>query len=107
MNMDLILCATKYHKQDVLELYPELEGKVFTMKEYVKYDEPNHDKIDIADPWGYDKETYLECSKEISKCHRIITKRNKRKCLKKLFQKDSFFYKKVSCSLVKNNVKLL
>ena len=22
-NMDLILCATKYHKEDVLELYPE------------------------------------------------------------------------------------
>ena len=25
-NMDLILCATKYHKEDVLELYPSLKG---------------------------------------------------------------------------------
>lgn len=74
-GMDLILCATKYHKEDVLELYPELKGKVFTMKEYVKYDEPHHDKIDIADPWGYDKETYLECSKEISECIKILLKK--------------------------------
>ena len=73
-DMDLVLCATKYHKQDVLELYPELEGKVFTMKEYVKYDKQNHDKIDIADPWGYDKETYLECSKEISDVIELLLK---------------------------------
>ena len=28
-NMDLILCATKYHKEDVLELYPEFKRKSF------------------------------------------------------------------------------
>ena len=71
-NMDLILCATKYHKEDVLELYPSLKGKVFTMKEYVNYDEENYNKIDIKDPWGYDKETYLDCSKEISKCIELL-----------------------------------
>lgn len=76
-EMDLILCATKYHKKDVLELYPELNGKVFTMKEYVKYDEPHHDKIDIKDPWGYDKETYLECSKEISRCIELLIEKIK------------------------------
>ena len=27
-----------------------------------------HDKMDIQDPWGFDKETYLKCSKEISEC---------------------------------------
>lgn len=76
-DMDLVLCATKYHKKDVLELYPELKGKVFTMKEYVEYNEPNHDEIDIADPWGYDKETYLECSKEISECIELLLKKIK------------------------------
>ena len=76
-NMDLVLCATRYHKQDVLELYPELQGKVFTMKEYVEYNEQNHDEIDIADPWGYDKETYLECSKEISECIELLLKKIK------------------------------
>ncbi len=78
-DMDLILCATRYHKRDVLELYPELKGKVFTMKEYVEYNEPNHDKIDIADPWGYDKETYLECSKEISECIELLLKKINKK----------------------------
>ena len=73
-NMNLILCATKSHKEDVLELYPELQEKVFTMKEYVNYNELNHDEIDIADPWGYDKETYLECSKEISECIELLLK---------------------------------
>ena len=37
-KMDLILCATSRHKRAVLGAYPELEGKVFTMKEYVGYD---------------------------------------------------------------------
>ena len=54
------------------QLFKLLTG--ITMKEYVKYDEPNHGKIDIADPWGYDKETYLECSKEISKCIELLLK---------------------------------
>lgn len=34
-QMDLILCATRNHKNMVLNLYPKLEGKVYTMKEYV------------------------------------------------------------------------
>ena len=78
-DMDLILCATRYHKRDVLELYPELKGKVFTMKEYVEYNESNHDEIDIADPWGYDRETYLECSKEISECIELLLKKINKK----------------------------
>jgi len=76
-NMDLILCATKSHKKEVLRLYPRLEGKVYTMKEYVKYDKPNHDKIDIDDPWGYSKEVYIDCSKEISECIELLLKKLK------------------------------
>ena len=67
-KMDLVLCATQYHKEDVLELYPSLKGKVFTMKEYVNYDEENHNKIGIKDPWGYDIETYRSCASEIEEC---------------------------------------
>ena len=32
-QMDLILCATVSHKQIVLNMYPELTGKVYTLKE--------------------------------------------------------------------------
>jgi len=64
-EMDIILCATTSHKNNVLNRYPELEGKVFTMKEYVDY--PKND-MDINDPWGCSYETYKKCAKEIAEC---------------------------------------
>ena len=67
-EMDLILCATASHKIAVLDMYPELEGKVFTMKEYVNYEREYHDSINIKDPWGYDIETYRACVAEIEEC---------------------------------------
>ena len=71
-GMDVILCATTSHKNNVLNRYPELEGKVYTMKEYAEY--PAND-MDINDPWGCSYETYKKCSKEISECiEKIIDK---------------------------------
>lgn len=70
-EMDVILCATISHKQSVLYLYPELEGKVFTMKEYAKLDKNGQD-MDIKDPWGYDMDVYENCAKEIKECLDII-----------------------------------
>ena len=52
----------------VLDMYPELNGKVFTMKEYVNYEREYHDSINIKDPWGYDIETYRACVAEIEEC---------------------------------------
>ena len=71
-KMDLILCATSRHKRAVLSVYPELEGKVFTMKEYVGYDREYHDKIELKDPWGYDIETYRSCVAEIDECLELL-----------------------------------
>ena len=73
-EMDLILCATKSHKIAVLDIYPELKEKVYTMKEYVGYNRENHDKIDIKDPWGYDIETYRSCAAEIDECLELLIK---------------------------------
>ena len=64
-EMDVILCATTAHKNNVLNMYPELEGKVYTMKEYAGYDKND---LDIKDPWGYDIDTYRRCAKEIDEC---------------------------------------
>lgn len=64
-DMDLILCATHSHKRNVLLMYPELEGKVYTMKEYAGYDKNN---LDIKDPWGYGIDVYKKCAKEIEEC---------------------------------------
>lgn len=62
-EMDLILCATTTHKQFVLRQYPELEQKVYTLKEYVG----EQDK-DISDPWGYDIATFRFCAAKIEEC---------------------------------------
>lgn len=66
-EMDIILCATISHKQSVLYLHPELEGKVFTMKEYAKLNKNGQD-MDIKDPWGYDEFVYRKCASEIEEC---------------------------------------
>ena len=64
-QMDIILCATTAHKNNVINMYPNLEEKIFTMKEYVEY--PKND-LDIKDPWGFDINTYRRCAKEIEDC---------------------------------------
>ena len=66
-EMDLILCATSSHKRSVLQMYPNLNGKVYTMKEYVNINK-NEQDLDIKDPWGYDIEIYRFCAAEIDRC---------------------------------------
>ena len=66
-EMDLVLCATTSHKYSVLQMYPSLIGKVYTMKQYVSTNEDEQD-LDIKDPWGYDIEIYRFCAAEIDKC---------------------------------------
>lgn len=73
-EMDIILCATNTHKQNVLYLYPELKGKVYTMKEYAGIDKDGQG-LDIKDPWGYDLNVYKHCAKEIQEClEKIVEK---------------------------------
>ena len=73
-EMDVILCATTSHKQNVLFLYPNLNGKVYTMKEYAGLDDYG-ENIDINDPWGYDLNVYYNCAKEIEEClEKIVEK---------------------------------
>lgn len=75
-EMDVILCATTSHKQNVLFLYPSLNGKVFTMKEYAGLDNKGND-MDINDPWGYDLNVYYNCAQEIEECLEIIVEKIK------------------------------
>ena len=49
----------------MLSIYPQLEGKVFTLKEYVSED---NEYNDIDDPWGYSLDIYKKCAKEIVEC---------------------------------------
>lgn len=68
-DMDVILCATVSHKNNVVNMYPNLKDKIFTIKEYADYDKND---LDIPDPWGYDIETYRFCASTINKCLDII-----------------------------------
>ena len=62
-NMDLILCATKSHKNELLDISDKLKDKVYTLIEYI---EPEKEEINIADPWGYNLETYRNCASIIN-----------------------------------------
>lgn len=73
-QMDLILCATRAHKQTVQQLYPERKGRVYTIKEYAKGEKKN---LDVNDPWGYDIETYRFCASELESCIKRILERIK------------------------------
>lgn len=70
-EMDLILCATNSHKKEIIDIYPNLKEKTYTLKEYVNYDKDGKD-INIKDPWGYDLETYRFCASEIDKCLEML-----------------------------------
>ena len=64
-DMDIILCATTSHKNNVINMYPNVKEKVYTMKEYAGYDKND---MDIKDPWGYGIEVYRKCATEIEDC---------------------------------------
>lgn len=61
-NYDLILCMTTKHKVDILNLYPKLSNRLYTLKEYVN---DNIEYKDIDDPWGLSLQVYNYCAKEI------------------------------------------
>ena len=58
---DLVICMTQAHKRKIINRYPNLEGKVFTLKEFIGEKE----YLDIDDPWGFGLEVSENCSKEI------------------------------------------
>ena len=57
-EMDIILTMTAYIKEAILNRFPELKNKVFSLKEYVGV------KGDVMDPYGgsisFYRETYTE-----------------------------------------------
>lgn len=56
---DLILTMTRGHRDRLLQIAPDQEAKIFTLKEYVG------DFGDIADPFGMDERVYSSCALEI------------------------------------------
>jgi protein-tyrosine-phosphatase len=61
---DLILTMTIHHKGAILQMAPEMEDKVFTLKEYVNNGNDMRD-INISDPFGQSIEVYRNSAQEI------------------------------------------
>lgn len=64
-DADIILVMTRDHQKQLLEFYPEVAGKIFTLKEYTAMDYLNPD---IGDPMGDDLKKYREVLEEIKAC---------------------------------------
>lgn len=69
---DIILTMTNSHKQQILRLAPEAQGKVFILKEYstdTEMMESSKDiqSLDVMDPFGGSIDVYRECFKELYK----------------------------------------
>jgi len=62
---DYIFTMTVLQKQQVLFLYPEAAGKVFTLKEFAYPDFSRG--LNIDDPFGGDADCYAECAAELEK----------------------------------------
>lgn len=57
---DLVLTMTRFHKYVALSLYPKINNKIFTLKEFV-----GQNSFDISDPVGKSLSRYRQCAQEI------------------------------------------
>ncbi len=55
----LYLTMTLQHKKYLLQLYPEIEGKIFTLKEYAS------EQGDVMDPYNSPQPVYDLCAEEL------------------------------------------
>lgn len=61
---DLILCMTPVHKKDLLEIFPHLKHKIYTLREFGRKKPPAKEAID--DPIGMNLNFYRRIFREIS-----------------------------------------
>ena len=70
---DLIIVMTRGHREQVLERVPEVEKRVYLLKEFVNMPIGLHIDIDVPDPIGRSHQAYKECSVVIKEgVHKII-----------------------------------
>lgn len=58
-DSDLVLAMTRGHRSSILSVYPEFEGKVFTLSQYIG------EETDVVDPFGGSLETYKACALQL------------------------------------------
>ena len=58
---DIIFVMTRNHRQQVLERVPEVEKRVYLLKEFIPNANYYESELDIPDPIGHSHEHYKEC----------------------------------------------
>lgn len=69
---DLIIVMTRAHRDQVLERVPEVEKRVYLLKEFANIPSNGPVDLDIADPIGRPRDAYKECLREIKEAIRKI-----------------------------------
>lgn len=70
---DLIIVMTRAHREQVLERVPEVEKRVYLLKEFVNMPTGLHMDLDVPDPIGRSHQAYKECLVVIKEAvHKII-----------------------------------
>lgn len=68
----LVLTMTRSHKASLLQAYPQMAEKIYTLKEYANPESPTG--IEISDPFGGSLDVYEECAREIEESLRELLK---------------------------------
>ena len=58
---DLIFVMTRAHRQQILERVPEVEKRIYLIKEFCTDAGVSQSELDVADPIGRDHEDYRSC----------------------------------------------
>ena len=72
---DLILTMTQRHKEQIIQMEPNLKGKVFTLLEFAQGEERDDVTLDIADPFGLSMEEYRKTAEEIKEALERVLER--------------------------------
>lgn len=69
---DLIIVMTRNHRDQVLERVPEVEKRVYLLKEFANIPSSGEDNLDVPDPIGKPRGFYKECLREVKEAiHKI------------------------------------
>ena len=69
---DLIIVMTRNHRSQVLERVPEVEKRVYLLKEFANIPSTGAESLDVPDPIGKSRGLYKECLREIKEAiHKI------------------------------------
>lgn len=69
---DLIIVMTRRHRSQVLERVPEVENRVYLLKEFADLPMSDEDGMDVPDPIGHARPFYKDCLTQISQAiHKI------------------------------------